>query len=157
MLDTGCGDINMFIQGIRCLENGMMFLCSPDNYEDMNILSKENIQELITSCAGLADELVVDLSCVYDARTKELFEIADKVLIVTAPEYSAKIKLEQFKSQNNVYQSIKDKVTFVANKNAAIDETIAEAAISLPLVSAGRMGDVYKALAMNSFLARVES
>jgi len=157
MLDTQTGNIKMFIQGICCLNNGIKYLSGPDNYEDMYILTLENISELITACAGLTDELILDLPCVYDARTKKSFEAACNIFIVTSPEYSADAKLIQFKSQNNVYEDIKDKVTFIMNKATPMtNESLSKPdaglkVISLPYIKTENARDVYKSLAMTGF------
>ena len=150
MLDNHEGNVKMFVQGICCRENGVTYLCGPDNYDDMCILSNENINELIKSCAELADELVIDLSCVCDARTRQVFEIADKVLIVTEPSISAVAKLAQFASQNNVFESIREKVTLVANKGAVINEPFADSVISFPFVQSSDAA-VIQALSESGF------
>jgi len=118
MLDNPNGNIKMLIKGICCNENGITYLCNPDNFDDMHILSPENIYDLVTSCAEMTDELIIDLSGAYDARSKKVFELAHKVFIVTEPTISAKVKLAQFATQNNVFETIKEKVTFIANKEA---------------------------------------
>jgi len=150
MLDNHEGNVKMFVQGICCRENGVTYLCGPDNYDDMCILSNENINELIKSCAELADELVIDLSCVCDARTRQVFEIADKVLIVTEPSISAGAKLAQFASQNNVFESIREKVTLVANKGAVINDPFADSVISFPFVQSSDVA-VIQALSESGF------
>jgi len=136
MLENNNGNVKMLIQGVSSRDNGLTYLCSPDNYEDMFILSGENVNELILNCSELSDELVIDLSCSFDTRTRKVFELADNVLIVTAQTSVAKTKLAQFISQNNVFESIKDKVTLVANKGAVINEPAIDSMISLPYVQA---------------------
>ncbi|MDR2571956.1 MAG: hypothetical protein LBD23_16890 [Oscillospiraceae bacterium] len=144
MLDNNSGNIKMLIRGICSVENGITYLCSPDNYDDICILSPENILDLINSCAGLSDELIIDLSCTCDARTKKVFEIAEKILIVTESSVSADVKLSQFVSQNDVFDSIKEKVTLVANKGAVINNPPIDSVIFLPLVQSENVKDVYR-------------
>ena len=151
MLDNNNGNVKMLVQGICCRESGIKYLTSPDNYDDMCILSAANIKELVTSCAELADELVIDLSCACDSRTRQVFEISDKVLIVTSPAVSAETKLAQFMSQNNVFESIRDKVTIVANKGAKTNEQISESMISLPFIQSTDATEIYKTLSESSF------
>jgi len=146
MLDDEEGNVKMLIQGISCKDDAITYLCSPDNYEDMCILSNENIHDLVRTCTELSDELVIDLSCIYDTRTKKVFEIADKVLIVTDQSASAEVKLEQFVSQNNVYENIKEKVSFVANKGAVINETLSASTASFPLIESFEDSMVYRML-----------
>jgi len=151
LLDNNTGNVKMFIQGVSCTEDGITYLCSPENFEDMYILSNDNINELIESCAGLADELIVDLPCVYDSRTKKSFEVADKIFIVTGPECIGDAKLAQFKSQNDVYENIKDKVVFVSNKNKESTGATSTGVISLPYVNSERNTDVYRVLSETGF------
>ena len=151
MLDTNSGNVKMLVQGTSCCENGIKYLCCPDNYDDMCILSNENIKELVTSCAELTDELVIDLSCICDRRTRQVFDIADKVLLVTDSAVSSGVKLKQFISQNNVYESIKEKTTLVANKGAIISEPTIEAMKSLPLIESNNTVEIYKVLSERSF------
>ena len=146
MLDSLDGNLMMLIQGICNKENGLTYLCSPDNFDDMCILSAENISELVASCARLADELVIDLSCVCDARTRAIFEIADQILIVTEPSIFAKVKLDQFISQNNVFEHIKEKTSIVANKGAIIEKPATDIIISFPLVQSNEAIEVCRIL-----------
>lgn len=134
MLDNQDGDINMLIQGINCNDRGITYLCGPDNFEDMSILSVENVKDLITACAELTSELIIDLPCVYDARTKKALEIAKRVLIVADRSVTSDLKLTQFVSQNNVFESVEKKVTFIANKDAIFNKPFAESVIRLPFV-----------------------
>jgi len=151
MLENNEGNIRMLTQGISCRDAGMTYLCGPDNYDDMCILSSDNVGELISTCSELADELIIDLSCICDIRAKKSFEMADRVLIVTDSTAVAEVKLAQFISQNNVFDSIKEKVIFIANKGAAIEEQYSDSAISLPLVHTDDMTSVYKTLSKDSF------
>ena len=146
MLDSGEGNVKMLLQGIRCIESGITYLCSPDNFDDICILSAENIIELVTSCAEITDELVIDLSCACDVRTRQVFELANNVLLVTEPTTSAQVKLSQFASQNNVFESIEEKTTLIANKGAVIDEPITNSLISLPFVQSNDSTGIFKAL-----------
>jgi len=151
MLDNNEGDAKMLIQGISCRENGIMYLCCPDNFDDICILTRDDIKELIASCAALSDELVIDLSCACDSRTRQVFELADKVLIVTESSLSAGTKLTQFVSQNDVFDSIKEKTTLIANKGAEVISPVMESVMSLPLVPSDNVVEVYKALSEKSF------
>ena len=151
MLDNDEGNIKMLIRGIRCLDSGVAYLCSPDNFDDMYILSADNISELIDSCSGVTDELVIDMSCVCDRRTRKVFDLANKVLLVTEPTKTAQIKLSQFASQHNVYERIREKSVLVANKGAAADTSLSDAVIHLPYVHSTDVSAVYKTLSASSF------
>ena len=132
MLESREGNVEMFIRGISSRDKNISFLSSPENYDDMSILSNENVQELVASCAKLADELIIDLPCACDIRVKEIFETANKVFIVTDGTNAAGIKLTQFMTQNNIYESIKEKVIIIANKDAIINEAKSGTVIALP-------------------------
>ena len=149
MLDSNEGDIKMLVQGIRRRDNGIMYLCSPDNFDDICILTSENVKSLVTSCAQTADELVIDLSCACDSRTRKVFELADTVLIVTEATTTAEAKLTQFSSQHNVLESILEKTMIVANKGAAAALPLIDAVIRLPFVQSDDETAVYKALSQN--------
>lgn len=147
MLESNEGDVKMLISGISAEENGITYLGRPDNYDDINILSAENVEELILRCGALADELVIDISLPCDARTKKVFETAGKVLLVTDRTETAKIKLSQFICQNNIFESIRGKTTIIANKGATIDEQGECSVNSLPHASAQAEPHIYKELA----------
>jgi len=134
MFENHDGNVNMLVQGISCKDRGITYLCRPDNFDDMSILTRENVNELITACAELTDELIIDLPCSYDARTRKAFELANKVCIVTDRSATSDTKLNQFVLQNNVFESIEKKVTFIANKDATLKSTFAEVVISLPFI-----------------------
>jgi len=146
MLENHEGDVKMLIQGISCRDNGITYLCGPDNFDDLCVLSCEHIYELIKACASLADELVIDLSSVCDARTRKVFEHADSILLVTGQTGASETKMTQFMTQNNVFDSIKDKVTLVANKGATVSRPLAEPMISFPQVESNDMRTVCKIL-----------
>jgi len=152
MLENHDGNVKMLVQGISCRDSGITYLCGPENFDDMCILTDENVNEVITTCSELTNELVIDLSCIYDTRTRMAFELADKILIVTDMTVAAEVKLAQFISQNNVYEGIKEKVTFVVNKAAAIGEQFTDSVFSLPLIQSNDMISVYKKLSENQLL-----
>jgi len=154
MLENRDGNLNMLIRGVSCCDKGITFLCGPDNYEDMYLLSDKNVHELVTCCSGLSEELVIDLSSICDTRTKKVFELADNILIVTLQSDPAKTKLAQFISQNNVFESIQEKVTLIANMGAVINEPAIGPVISLPFVQSGDAIGVCKALSETELLAR---
>jgi len=146
MLENEDGNTAMLVQGTSCRDKGITFLCCPENFDDMCILSSDNVQELLTSCSQLSDTLVVDLSSACDCRAKKVFELADTVMIISDKSVMAEVKLSQFLSQSNVYESIKDKVVFVANKGAAISVAGERPIISLPHTQSSDVMTVCKSL-----------
>jgi len=82
------------------------------------------------------------LSCICDARTRKVFELADNVMLVAGQTTTAETKLTQFVSQSNVFESIKEKVTLVANKGAIINTQAIESIISLPYIQSSDVRSV---------------
>ena len=152
MLGNDEGDIKMLIQGICKQEDGITYLNSPNNYADMQVLSVENVIELISACAALTDELIVDLPCQCDSRTQQVLEFADNVLIVTDSIKTSEVKLLQFMKQNTIFESICDKVALVENKGAVVSDAIISqfdeipARLQLPFVPHDDERVVYKEL-----------
>ena len=146
MFENRDGNVKMLIQGVVCRDQGISYLCGPENYEDMSILSSENVNDLIINCAGLSDELVIDLPNACDIRTRKAFELADKVMLVTDKTTMSKTKLAQFISQNNVYESIKEKVTLIANKGVKNNDHVIDMMVSLPFVQSEDVYEVCRVL-----------
>ena len=137
MFESGEGDIKMMIRGIcqQDKETGVTYFCRPENFDDIYALTAENIADLAAACAGVTEELVIDLSCDCDLKAKKVFALADKVMIVTDQSATSEVKLLQFISQNNVFENIKEKLTLIANKGAAAEKGYCSEIFYLPLVS----------------------
>jgi len=140
-------------QGIRQEDHstGIFYFSKPDNYDDINILEKEDIEQLITGCAGSADELVVDLGSGYDARVRQILELADSVMVVLDSTPGCRAKWQQFKTQHDTYEFVKDKLTIVFNRGAAADGSAAVKTVSLPIVQSADPNIVYKTLSSGYF------
>jgi len=153
MLENREGSVGVLIRGIKCSDRdtGVAYLCRPDNFDDMNILSTENVAELIDACAGVMEELVIDMSCLCDERTRQIFKYADRVFLITDPTNTAQTKLSQFAAQHNVFERIKDKAVLVANKGAVINDLLTDAIITLPLVQSADASAVNSTLSGCSF------
>ena len=153
MLEIGEGNIKMLLRSIRQQDGGsdITYFCRPENFDDMNILNTENISALIGACSEVTDELIVDLSCVCDERTRKIFELADRVLLVTDGTSTANTKYAQFAIQNSVFQRIKGKAILVANKGAAVGEALVDEVIYLPLVQSDDSVAVFKSLSAAGF------
>ena len=113
-------NLRMYLTAIRQTDSasGISYFGEPENYEDMNILSAEDIENLVKACAAETEELVVDLSSVCDARVKKVFELADAVLLVCDPSSTAQTKLRQFFNQHDVFGKIQSKIVLINNKGA---------------------------------------
>jgi len=150
MLDSKEGDAQMLIRGIQRQDAcGITYFCRPVNFDDMNVLSAGNISSLIGACAGVTDELVVDLSCVCDERTRRVFDIADRVYLVTDSTRTALVKVSQFATQHKIFESIREKAVLVENKGAETGIPYTETSIRLPLIQSADPSVVYKALSAN--------
>ena len=148
LLETGEGNIKMLIRSImkQDSESEISYFCRPENFDDMNILTIENIAVLVEACGGLTDELVIDMSCVCDERTRKVLELADRILLVTDPAQTAQIKLSQFVSQHSIFQRVKGKTTLVANRGATVGDPLVNEVIYFPFVQSSDAATVYKTL-----------
>ena len=143
----------LLIRGLRQQDSGtgITYFCHAENFDDINILSAEDIVSLISACAAETDELVIDLPCACDERIRQVFEVADKLVLVTDATKTAQQKLQQFISQNNVFERVRKKSVLVANKGAFISEPPVDTIINLPLVQSVDASAVYKTLSSNPF------
>jgi Mrp family chromosome partitioning ATPase len=153
MLENHDGNVRVLTQGIRRRDDdtGIAYFCRPENFDDMNILTTENVTELVEACSGITEELVIDMSCLCDERAQQVFEYADRALIVTDASKTAQTKLLQFTAQHHVFERIKDKAFLVANKGAVINNQFTDTIIMLPLVKSVDASTVYKTLSGCSF------
>jgi len=157
MLENNEGNVRTLIRGVRRQDSatGVIYFCPPDNFDDMNILSPDNISALISSCAGVADELVIDMSCACDESSRRTLEFADRIFLVTDAASTSQIKISQFTSQHNTYSTITEKTVLVANMGAAPHESFTGSAIRLPHIRSVDALAVYKTLSRNGFETQV--
>jgi len=138
----------MFQKGIRQLDpgSGIMYFCAPENYDDVNILSAEDIEKLINACADDADDLIIDLSSQCDQRNQKILCLADTALLVCDPSPASQVKLGQFISQHSAFGQIRADAVLVNNKGARFAEPNLPKSIQLPLVPAADPVSVFKTL-----------
>ena len=117
------------------------------NYDDMNILTPEDVVRLLEGCAANADEVVVDLGSACDGRTRKILDLADQVWLVGDGSMVCRAKCHQFRTQHDVYGEIAPKLTVVANRGARNVALPEERELSLPKVNADDPAAVYRALA----------
>lgn len=143
------GDVALLFQGIRQRDSasGVYYFGAPMNYDDMNILTPEDVVRLLEGCAANADEVVVDLGSVCDGRTRKILELADQVWLVGDGSMVCRAKCHQFRTQHDVYGEIAPKLTVVANRGARNVALPEERELSLPKVNADDPAAVYRALA----------
>ena len=147
------GNVELFMQSIRLQDrgSGIYYFCAPQNYADIHVLSEEDVIALVEVCSNGVDELVIDLSNVYDERTRRLLERADTVFLVLSGSEVGMHKWEQFQKQNDLYERLRHKLRLVANRGARIGGASAEGVINLPLVQVSDPIAVYKTLSVGYF------
>lgn len=146
-------DVPMLLKGVLQQDpgSGIAYYCGSNNYDDMNILTDEDLDVLIQGCIANTEELVVDLSAQCDGKTQKIFALADTVLIVNDGTPAAQTKLEQFVRQHNIAQLIQGKSVLVNNKGAKTAVSGMERTVELPYVRMTDVISVYKTLSGNSF------
>jgi len=146
-------NIQMLFTGIRQQDSnsGVYYFCAPENYEDMNILTEENIHTILDACAHEVDDLVVDLSGQYNANMMKIFDMAQFVMIVTDSSDTSQAKLHQFVNQHNAFAQIKEKIVQVNNKGAKNAEIVSDIVVNLPTIPNSDCVSVFRKLASNSF------
>ena len=130
--------------------SGIGYFNPPNNYDDINELTSEDLVALANVCAAISDVVVIDLPCVCDKRAQAILELADTVLLVTDGSKITESKLGVFMSQHNVFEDIRNKTRLVSNKGAKLSDTRFEAVITLPLVQTNDFVSIYKTLSGNN-------
>ena len=143
----------MLLRSIRQQDSGsgIMYFCGPNNYDDINVLTVDDIAALVGACAAGVDELVIDLPSVCEAKTQRIFEMADAVFLVCDSSKTSQLKIEQFVKQHNVAQKIADKTVLVSNKGAKHNGGYTSRTVELPYVQSSDAIVVYKTLSGHSF------
>jgi len=149
-LDT---NVEVLIQGIRQQDStsGIYFLGRPDNYDDLSILTLDDVKTLIEGCAAGVDELVVDMGSDCSQINRFLMEQSDSVMLVSDNSQACLTKCGQFCTQSTTYQRIAEKLTVVSNKGGHKTPVQGVKAINLPLVQSSDPIVVYKTLSAGYF------
>ena len=132
-------------------DSGIYYFGGPENYDDINILTADDIELLINACAADIDELIVDLSSQCDERVRKIFAMADTVFLVCDPSAASQNKIRQFISQHNTFGDIRDKIVLVNNKGAKTAGIDIQRPVNLPLVQSADPKSVYKTLSSGNF------
>lgn len=143
---------SMILMSIRQQDNstGISYFCGPDNYDDISILTENDIEMLIQACATETEELIIDLSSQCDKRIQKVFALADTILLVCDTTSTSDIKLKQFMGQHNVFQQIQSKIVFVNNKGAKKGQENETKVIQLPYVQSVDPISIYKTLSASN-------
>lgn len=148
-------DISLLIQSIIQTDasSGINYFSQPNNYDDVRILSAEDVTSIVWSCAENADEVVIDLGSVYDEKTQALFQISDSLLLISDGSQIGNAKLEQFRTQHNEYEQLSQKIVRIANKGARAGSSEDGKIILLPYVQSNDPVVVFKNLSAGYFQA----
>ena len=141
-------NVELLLQSIRQQDSGsgIFYFSQPENYDDINILTSEDIRNLVDGCAKGVDELVIDLSSVCNEKICKILDFANQIFIVLDGSRTGSAKWSQFQTQNNVYEQIRSKIILVGNKGATLDASAVNGLVSLPFVQSSDPVAVYKTL-----------
>jgi len=145
-------NVHMLLLSLRQRDNdsGIHYFCEPENYDDINILTGNDVETLVRACAKEIDELVIDLPSQCDERVEKVFELADVVFVVCDSSVTSQIKLRQFINQHDISHRIYKKIVLINNKGAVETETGIDKTIWLPLIQSADPISVYKMLSGSS-------
>lgn len=143
------GDVALMFQSIQMEDSGsgIIYFGCPRNYDDINILTEDDITVLLEGCAVNYDELVVDLGSHSSGTVRRVLEAADQVFLVSDSSSVCRAKCDQFRTQHNLYAELREKLVVVANRGARGVAVQDEQCISLPRVETDQAAAVYKTLA----------
>ncbi|MCI9349248.1 MAG: hypothetical protein HFF83_08485 [Oscillibacter sp.] len=144
------------LQSIRQEDSGsgIYYFCRPDNYEDISILTEEDIVRLAGAAAVEADELIIDLGAGYDRRIAALLNLADTVLFVIDGSKLCQTKWEQFQTQHELHEKLRERGILVVNRGGRYHASQTMPIVNLPLVKSDDPSVVYKTLSAGYFPER---
>lgn len=113
-------NLPVLLKGIRQQDSGsgITYFGGPINYDDINVLTEEDVKTIINACATDVDELIIDLPSQCDKKVQQAFELANTVFLVSDQSSTSEAKLKQFINQHSVAQKIQEKSVLVNNKGA---------------------------------------
>lgn len=130
-------------------QTGIHYFTLPDSYADYNELTLQEIKALIEACATDIDEVVVDLSSVFNEKIECVLSIVSDVYLVHGNSESSAAKLSQFFTQHSVWQIIKHKTTVICNRGGQLN--CDAPCISLPMVQGNCETTIFKTLSGANF------
>ena len=147
------GNLKLLFQSIRREDSGsgILYFGRPDNYDDIEILTPDDVTALLQGASAGVEELVVDLGSSCDRKTRRILELAAQVLLVTDGTQASRVKCGQFRAQHDLYALLADRLTVVANRGARGTAQAGERTVSLPLVQSDDPVVVYKTLSAGYF------
>lgn len=128
-------------------ETGIQYFLPPDNYDDIEILTQGDLERLVAGCTAGVDEVILDLSSSCNGKVKQLFQMADQILLVHGPGAACRTKIDQFRQQNNVYAAVESKTTHVYNRGTTPSAEETGRTLRLPAIQSEDPVVVYRSLA----------
>ena len=154
-LFEGLGNNNMEILIAGLLQkdsgSGILYFGSVTNYDDLNVLTVSDIEEIINGCIAQCNELVIDLPSACDEKVRYILERSDQILGIADDSATGKNKWKQFQTQHSLYGEIVDKMTMIANKGADISRWYEERTVAMPYIKSQDPIVIYKSLAIQDF------
>lgn len=147
------GNVELLLRSIEKQDtgSGIYYFSRPNNYDDINVLSVEDIALLIQKCAQCTERLIVDTAGSYDEKIRKLMELADEILLVIDDSPIGQEKLQQFRSQSDLFKKVQNKLTLVANRGASIGSFPVRSLVSLPQLTVKDPVSRYKTLSAGYF------
>ncbi len=125
---------------------GINYIDSVDNYNDLNIVSVDEIDKLISALSTNAEEIIIDLSSQTGEVAQAILERANNILLVVDNKPVSNVKLNCFIKQHNIFNKVKRNITLVNNQNAGINVADIDRTISLPRINQNEPSNVFKEL-----------
>lgn len=133
--------------------SGIYYFNKPDNYDDINELTGDDIRTLVRACARICDTLVVDYSGPCNKQAKTLFTSSSRVVLVVDDKAASQKKWAQFCTQHSVFESIREKAVLVKNRGVAkVPDNGVASTVLLPAVQSTDPTVVYKTLSSGYFV-----
>ena len=144
-------NLELILKGLLAEDKStkITYFGKPDNYDDINALTPEDIQSILSSCRQIADVVIVDLSSSWNGMVRTVMENADAILTVVSETKASSVKWTQFTSQHDAYESFREKMTLVRNRQSGVQDKGVASSILLPVVPSSDPISVYKTLSAN--------
>lgn len=143
------GNLQILLQSLWTEDraSGVFYYGKPENYDDINVLTPDDVHMLLCACANVADAVIVDCGNMCGQKTKVVFDLAQQIHVVMDGTLCGQRKWDQFCTQNNIFEDIREKVTVVRNRGAAVSALYGVGrTVALPVVDSTDPKVVYKRL-----------
>lgn len=136
ILGRPAGNLAMLMKSMLLEDSGtgIRYFAMPENYDDIAILSEEEVETIVGAAAQIADVVVIDSGNAMDDRTKKLMLMADKVFAVLNRSPVTAEKWKQFCAQGNFFRQIQERIWLVCNQGVAGDSGGLAGKVNLPMI-----------------------